>query len=209
MRYGSRLWEGEAQEQPPPRAGEGVGVSDKLCILRQRSSFSTFVSRRLRGFFPGMGGSGPPGTRLGRHSPRGRMGSSSGATDRAGPGLGAARSFHQTTGRGGTTLSGEASGVDTSGLRLLPHMHFDPSGRLEPQTLRARMGAPHRRHMHMQCSASRPHWRPSPPYGAPRGLTWGHILTFVVRFPQYLEFALRPSKLMPGGGPGGGVGRAS
>ena len=154
MRYGSRLWEGEAQEQPPPRAGEGVGVSDKLCILRQRSSFSTFVSRHLRGFFPGMGGSGPPGTKKnGRQGPRGRMGSSSGARDGAGPGLGASRYFHQTTGRGGTTILGEGSGVDTSGLRLLPHMHFDPSGRLEPQTLRARMG--HRKGDTCTCSAQR------------------------------------------------------
>ena len=87
-------------------------------------------------------GSGWPGSRLGRQMPRGR--------DGAGPGLGAAGDFHHGIARGMATRSGDSSGRTSSSELSVPHSQVEPSGRPAPQTLRARMGEPHKRHMHMQ-----------------------------------------------------------
>ncbi len=141
----STWWEDEGKEPAPaphsPRAGEGEGVSDKDCASSQRLRTSAFVMRRLR--IPGEClGSGWPGSRLGRQRPRGR--------DGAGPGFGGARDFHHGMWRGIATRSGDSSGRATSSELSVPHSQVEPSGRPAAQTLRARMGEPHKRHMHMQ-----------------------------------------------------------
>ena len=155
--------------------GDEAGVVSKL----KRPSGALGLGGLPRRFgVAGIGGSRPPAVRETklisgvRPSPgcaRARA-CNEGATEGAGPGLGAAGSFHHTTGRGAMTFSGEFSGEVPLELRLLPQVQRarvpEPSSTMAPQTLRARIGLPQRRHTHMQCAASKPHWRPVPWYGA-------------------------------------------
>ena len=146
--------------------GDEAGVVSKL----RRPSAGRGLGGLPRFGVGGMGGSRLPGvretkfTRGVRRSPGwARARACEGGTEGAGPGLGGTRSFHHTTGRGAMTRSGEGSGEVVSGLRLLPQVQrVMPSSSRAPQTLRARIGLPQRRHMHMQCSAVSPHWRPVP-----------------------------------------------
>jgi hypothetical protein len=176
-------WRGGSSDQSVSRS-KCVVMSGVILGLRPR------VSARLA---VGIGASGPPGplgTYLRMRGPNSPSLPISLPTDGASPGvgvMGAAAPRHQ--GRGGvrTGSVGEASTVDTSGLLSCPHLQ---GGR--GQRLRARIGAWQIRHTHMQNLASRPHWPPP-------GLMCGHIFTIAVLFPQVLEVARRPSRLVEGG----------
>ena len=101
-----------------------------------------------------------------------------GGTEGAGPGGGvAAGPRYQRRLRGIAMLGGLCSGELTSGERSWPQGQRSPLLDQAPQRLRARIGAPQSKHIHMQNSAVRPHCPPP-------GLTWGHIFTLAQVFPQ-------------------------
>ena len=195
--------------------GQGGGKAvASVSSLSEKSRLRLSIQARGLGFGfgprlvaeRGMGGSGPPGTRFGRHL-YGEMNSSirrhlscpvgaaaataggggmDGAGGGGGGGGGGAAPRHQGRGRLCSGPSGDCSGELTSGERSSPQVQVDPSGWTLPQRLSARIGDLHSRQMHKQCAASSPHWPPP-------GLTCGHILTLAVWGPQNLEFGARPS----------------
>jgi len=128
---------------------------------------------RLRGVPVGMGASGPPGSKFGRHRPFPSIGTRNGCTSgertsgtatgplgertsgtETGP-LGAG--FHQGRLRGGLGRGGDCSGGLSSSERSCPQVHFVPSASLPMHALRARIGVSQIRQRQLQWAASLPH----------------------------------------------------
>ena len=116
---------------------------------------------RLRGVAMGMGASGPPGSKLGRHLPLPsigtRKGCTSGATATDPPVTAAGAGFHQGRLRGGLGRGGDCSGGLSSSERSCPQVHFDPSAFLPMHALRACIGVSQIRQRQLQWAASLPH----------------------------------------------------
>jgi hypothetical protein len=155
--------------------GDDVGVEGKL----NGGSAGRGLGGLPRFGAGGMGGSRLPGSMLtklmsGELCTVARAGDTEGTLADAGAGAGP-RSQRRLRRWG--TLGGLCSGVLTSGERSSPQVQGTPLLIQAPQRLRARIGAPQSRHIHMQNCAVSPHCPPP-------GLTWGHIFTLEVVFPQ-------------------------
>ena len=169
--------------------GRRVGVRLANCVRGGRA--------------PGMGASGPPGSKFGRgRGASTRRGAGAGfgrgvSTTSAGPAAGAgAAPRYQGRGRLALGTSGDCSGELSSSERSWPQGQMLPSGCRVPQRLRARIGAWQSKHTHMQRSGVSPHCRPRPP-GSGMTSLWGrrcgHMRTFAVLGPQKRDVCARPS----------------